>query len=444
MRNTLRLLGLLRDAQTADREHYTLVKASGLFDSDWYVTQYPDVQQTGKDPLQHYLEFGWKGGRSPSALFDTAWYLNAYQDVARSGEEPVLHFLRYGAREGRKINAAGVGLSGESRMLETDATEQPQQVVHPETTAASLMTPLALPEVTRAAVIEASDDQRGSNSLRSLLADTLIGFVADECKGRDVLEIGFRDVATLELAVACIARGATSFRILHHERPVDVTARLRRVAKRLRADRPVSIFLEGYVSNENGDTWRPYWTETSGRDWVIRSGLNERDIRNKLEQTDLVISLSSVFHADDILQLMRRLAFVSDDLVIFDTVIVEPFDVEVAGETISFRSSDVWYAGDMNLAQSQAMAIYWRERGVNLEQYQIFPDGIDKRLCLNRGVSGVWWWFIGREGLENLLALSNLERVKIRTMWGGRSVLVMARKAGTDKSATATRSSASL
>jgi glycosyltransferase involved in cell wall biosynthesis len=81
-----------------------LINASGVFDRDWYLTQYPDVARSGTDPLRHYLRFGAAEGRDPNPLFDTDWYLSRYPDVERSGVNPLLHYLRVGAVEGRNPN----------------------------------------------------------------------------------------------------------------------------------------------------------------------------------------------------------------------------------------------------------------------------------------------------------------------------------------------------
>ncbi len=72
-----------------------------LFDSNWYLQQNPDVAEAGAEPLQHFLTRGWEEGRDPNPLFDTAWYLEQNLDVAHVGENPLVHFARDGWREGR-------------------------------------------------------------------------------------------------------------------------------------------------------------------------------------------------------------------------------------------------------------------------------------------------------------------------------------------------------
>lgn len=62
-------------ASPSDRgRDVALVRDSGLFDEDWYRTTYPDVAQSGLDPIEHYLTIGARDGRNPGPLFDTAYY----------------------------------------------------------------------------------------------------------------------------------------------------------------------------------------------------------------------------------------------------------------------------------------------------------------------------------------------------------------------------------
>jgi predicted O-methyltransferase YrrM len=78
-----------------------LIRASGLFDEQYYLTQNPDVARCGLDPLRHFFIFGAAEARNPSPLFDLRYYLNRNPDVARSAVNPVVHYLKWGAHEGR-------------------------------------------------------------------------------------------------------------------------------------------------------------------------------------------------------------------------------------------------------------------------------------------------------------------------------------------------------
>ncbi|CAO4177969.1 hypothetical protein [Methylorubrum extorquens] len=79
----------------------SLVAASGLLDRDYYLAANPDVAAADVDPLVHYLEFGGREGRAPSALFDGVRYLDANPDLREVGINPLLHFILYGVIERR-------------------------------------------------------------------------------------------------------------------------------------------------------------------------------------------------------------------------------------------------------------------------------------------------------------------------------------------------------
>ena len=83
------------------KQNAGLLYTSELFDSDWYLTTYPDIKESGSDPAEHYLMHGASEGRLPSASFDGDWYLKRYPDVAETGMNPLIHFIKYGIEEGR-------------------------------------------------------------------------------------------------------------------------------------------------------------------------------------------------------------------------------------------------------------------------------------------------------------------------------------------------------
>ncbi|WP_083276861.1 sulfotransferase [Sphingobium phenoxybenzoativorans] len=77
------------------------IRQSDLFDKDWYLTKYADVGKQGVDPALHYLNYGWREGRDPSASFSTNDYLKNNSDVAGANINPLLHFIEHGMAEGR-------------------------------------------------------------------------------------------------------------------------------------------------------------------------------------------------------------------------------------------------------------------------------------------------------------------------------------------------------
>jgi hypothetical protein len=82
-----------------------LITKSDIFDQSWYLAQYPDVAQTGMDPVKHYVLYGAAEGRQPSPNFDTCWYMATYPDVAEAGINPAVHYIRHGRKEGRAASA---------------------------------------------------------------------------------------------------------------------------------------------------------------------------------------------------------------------------------------------------------------------------------------------------------------------------------------------------
>jgi hypothetical protein len=79
---------------------------NGFFDTSDYLAVNRDVAASGVNPLDHFHTIGWKQGRDPSAHFDTTLYLIHNPDVAAAGMDPLEHFLRFGFFEGRQAYAA--------------------------------------------------------------------------------------------------------------------------------------------------------------------------------------------------------------------------------------------------------------------------------------------------------------------------------------------------
>ncbi|EHX8970610.1 glycoside hydrolase family 99-like domain-containing protein [Escherichia coli] len=83
-----------------------LLKASELFDSEWYKKTYPDVAYLDMDPVEHYLKYGWRMLRDPSTEFSTKFYLKFNSDVKDAGVNPLIHYLTQGINEGRVCKPA--------------------------------------------------------------------------------------------------------------------------------------------------------------------------------------------------------------------------------------------------------------------------------------------------------------------------------------------------
>ena len=86
---------------TAGSHVASVLRASGLFDPEYYREANPDVAATGMDPVDHYAATGDREARNPNPYFDSAWYLDANPDVREAGVNPLVHYVQGGADEGR-------------------------------------------------------------------------------------------------------------------------------------------------------------------------------------------------------------------------------------------------------------------------------------------------------------------------------------------------------
>jgi glycosyltransferase involved in cell wall biosynthesis len=91
-----------REFQTAEQKDVELLKSTSLFDEKWYLKTYPDLVNADMDLAVHYLKWGYKEGRDPSAFFHTRDYFKLNPDVPLT-QNPLLHFLRSGCSEKRQF-----------------------------------------------------------------------------------------------------------------------------------------------------------------------------------------------------------------------------------------------------------------------------------------------------------------------------------------------------
>ncbi len=86
---------------TTQKNDIDAIEQSGLFDKNWYLSEYSDVASLGLHPVEHYLQLGARLLRNPSQKFDTRYYLESNPDVAAAKVNPLMHYVMYGAKEGR-------------------------------------------------------------------------------------------------------------------------------------------------------------------------------------------------------------------------------------------------------------------------------------------------------------------------------------------------------
>lgn len=114
--NNLVANNLARTQYVTKYPEIVLIKASALFDRDWYLATYPDVIVSGMEPAQHYLQLGAKEGYNPSPNFSTDDYLFLYPDVRHMN--PLVHYEIFGRAEGRVCHMTKEISGFESFLLE--------------------------------------------------------------------------------------------------------------------------------------------------------------------------------------------------------------------------------------------------------------------------------------------------------------------------------------
>jgi hypothetical protein len=95
-------LGMSRDAHT--------IRASALFDDEFYLRSYPDVAADEVDPLLHYLMYGASEGRWPNPSFDPTFYASQAATLRRR-ENPLLHYIATGRQLGYATRPEPAGQS---------------------------------------------------------------------------------------------------------------------------------------------------------------------------------------------------------------------------------------------------------------------------------------------------------------------------------------------
>lgn len=104
---------------------------AGEFDDAYYRGANPDVVALGFDPLDHFLAYGWREGRDPTARFSVEGYLDSNPDVAAAGVNPFVHYVEAGRAEGRPT-AHGLGFRYEVIRKLTPIADQVAEVARQE------------------------------------------------------------------------------------------------------------------------------------------------------------------------------------------------------------------------------------------------------------------------------------------------------------------------
>lgn len=108
--------GSKNSINTPTRINYNAVKDgvdyNGIFDLNYYMNKYPDLQSVfGNDYdkyLEHFIQHGMKEGRQASETFNLEYYKKRYPNLVKAfgnnNEAYYKHFLEYGMKEGRQAS----------------------------------------------------------------------------------------------------------------------------------------------------------------------------------------------------------------------------------------------------------------------------------------------------------------------------------------------------
>jgi hypothetical protein len=102
-----------------------LLRASTLFNIQYYLSYNPNLLKKKINPHLHYLLFGGFVGRDPGPHFDTSWYAATYPEVSHIGLNPLIHYLKiginkdhatYSSQPGKHIEFLGMNGSGKTTL----------------------------------------------------------------------------------------------------------------------------------------------------------------------------------------------------------------------------------------------------------------------------------------------------------------------------------------
>ncbi len=78
-----------------------VILQSGLFNSDWYAANYPDVLQKDIDLLDHYISVGDAKGYKPNRYFDPNWYREHAPGARKPSVNALAQYITFGHKRGK-------------------------------------------------------------------------------------------------------------------------------------------------------------------------------------------------------------------------------------------------------------------------------------------------------------------------------------------------------
>jgi len=73
------------------------IAGSGLFDYDFYASQFSSPPPSGMNAVVHFLTTGWREGKDPHPLFSVVFYLMRNQYLTEATVDPLTHYIEEGS-----------------------------------------------------------------------------------------------------------------------------------------------------------------------------------------------------------------------------------------------------------------------------------------------------------------------------------------------------------
>ena len=257
-------------------------------------------------------------------------------------------------------------------------------------------------------------------------ADPLLAAALELCWRESVLLAWSDAPRVARFLLLCRAAGARRVHVAHPAPPADPEAILRAEAAALGLEALADAVLAPgraadappFAGTLDMDAPRPWW---------LRAAPDAPGLREAAGKPGLVVDGSQLVHALEPVARLRALAATGAARILLETPVVTASGALAAA---GFRPGDSWHAHDMTPAQSEAMAAWWEERGVALEQYRRFPRGFTRSQAELAGLHATGWWsFMDRIAIARLLGLAGLRPRQAVPSWEGRSLVVLAERA---------------
>lgn len=346
--------------------HRELLLESGLFEAAWYLETYPDVAAARVDPMGHYLNHGWREGRSPGPDFDVAYYLTANPDVAAAAIEPVLHYVRHGAREGRRGSA-------NAKPGQASAQRRERPALRPIATA------------------------------KEVEADEFFGWVARRAVGRHVVWLGSPSQDNIERLLRLLEGGAASARLPTSEIAPSHDDLFHALVQAMPLAPAIKERLAGFERLERARIGYGMWSRGAGGEtWHAQSFLGDPELLNKVGPIDLLVT-TDVLHLNvEPMRLLQAVRAASPGSWFVEVPITPETQRDVGKIRVSLTQDTILYAGSGTSEEATVLQGLWEARGVKLPQFTGLKGKLSPAAMSMAGQSGVWWWFWGRKAVEKL------------------------------------------